>query len=238
MTTQDSPMTEHERMAELLPWYAGDTLEPKEKAAVARHLSICPVCREALEQHRALAVAFESRPDPLWQPTAAKFQSLLDQVDALEAGAAAPQPKPGSAEPSRPNWLARLGGWLRSAPTAPRWAFAAETLAFAALALALAIPQLAPRRGGPGPFETLTDGTEHSAAAGPRLHVVFAEDLTEGEMRGLLRAIGGRVVDGPSAVGAYTVALAADRDIRNAAKTLRDHGKVRLAEPVPGQGGG
>jgi hypothetical protein len=60
--------------------------------------------------------------------------------------------------------------------------------------------------------------------------------MTVGELRTLLRDIGGQIVAGPTALGVYTVAVMGGErpaEAQNQAVTaLRAHEQVRLAEPL------
>jgi hypothetical protein len=60
--------------------------------------------------------------------------------------------------------------------------------------------------------------------------------MTERELRALLTSVGGTLVNGPSALGIYTVRIEPSSDAPGVAlEELRAHGKVRLAEPSPDQ---
>lgn len=80
---------------------------------------------------------------------------------------------------------------------------------------------MAPRLAGPADaprYTTATGGAggAPSAASGPGFRVVFNPDATEAAIRTLLRDLGGTIVDGPSALGFYTLAFA-DAAAREAA---------------------
>ena len=222
---------EHGLVLELLPWYAEGGLSQAERAQVGRHLEECAACRAELAQCQEVGGWFAARNEPdAWQPSAAHFERVLALVDAAEAAA------PAREVSARRGWLDRLGEWLGGAPPAWRWALGVESLALAVLALALVMPRplLGPGSlaGKDGAFETLTDAAPAAQAQGPRLRVVFAEEITEAEIRSLLRQVQGQVVQGPSALGVYTVELPAAALPAEAAQAFKAHLKVRLAEPV------
>ena len=87
------------------------------------------------------------------------------------------------------------------------------------------------------PYRTLADDGEQRVGQEALIHVVFTEDITERELRTLLRRVEGRIVDGPSAVGLYTVDVRANTPDRAVPiiEILRGDPKVRLAEPVPSE---
>jgi hypothetical protein len=87
----------------------------------------------------------------------------------------------------------------------------------------------------PSFYRTLSDAGSGLEPGRVHLQVVFADDITEREIRTVLSSIGATIVAGPTPMAVYTVALAAD-DPKAPARTqetltlLRAHPKVRLAE--------
>ena len=67
-----------------------------------------------------------------------------------------------------------------------------------------------------------------------QIRVVFADDITEKELRTLLASVGGTIIHGPSALGVYTVTipLAGRAQLGPVLEALRAHPQVRLAEPT------
>jgi hypothetical protein len=238
MTTQhtDASQREHELVLGLLPWHSEDTLSPTESAMVEKHLGQCQACQEALGQYRHIEAAFSARKETeAWQPSEAHFEHLLTMIDKAEQQHAVAEQPTGKARNGRYG-LGIVRAWF-SEPTTLHWVLGAETLALATLVLALAIPR-APDMPGEGQrFETLSNPAKPLAGACEScLHVVFADEITESEIRSLLQAVHGQLVAGPSSIGAYTVELgaadAAGEALGQAVKTLRANAKVRLAEPV------
>ncbi len=89
--------------------------------------------------------------------------------------------------------------WRRDVPL---WQVAA-ILAIALFGWQFAV---APHLGGGAPERYVT-ATEGAARAGPTLRVAFTPTGTEGSIRSLLREAGARIVDGPTAIGIYTLAF-------------------------------
>ncbi|MDO9106365.1 MAG: zf-HC2 domain-containing protein [Methylovulum sp.] len=217
------PVSGHDPIAELLPWYANGTLTPAELALVEHHLSDCLVCRQELEQYRTLDAACPTLAKQRdWQASSAHFARILQQLQAHEAVSTPP--------PTRRHLLETVSNWLQYTPKPIAWALALETITLATLLLTLAItthPTAMPT------FETLSDSPKPAIAGLSRVHIVFAEDITERDLRALLTAVHGRLVDGPSLLGVYTLALPAGHgNTPVALATLRAHARVRLAEPV------
>jgi Putative zinc-finger len=112
---------------------------------------------------------------------------------------------------------------LGGTPRPVRWALAGQLAALILLAAALAVgparrfetgppaPQAAARPAPPARarFVTLSAPAPLVTSAAPQIRVVFAETATEKQMRQVLLSIRGRLVDGPSPLGAYTLELPA-----------------------------
>jgi hypothetical protein len=122
--------------------------------------------------------------------------------------------------------------WLRAGPGRLRLA-AGLALALAAGALGAAVG--ARLFAAPPLYRTATAPDAGAPGAGPVLDVVFRGDATAGEIQGALRRIGGAVVDGPSPLGVFRVALAPGSDGAAAASALREEagGVATFAAPKP-----
>lgn len=97
-------------------------------------------------------------------------------------------------------------------------------------------------------FHTLSAATSAAppAAAHSQVRIMFAEAATERQIREMLLRMRGRLVDGPSPIGAYTLEIPLDPlnplDPQNSAREplgtvlayLRSQSIVRFAEPVAG----
>lgn len=211
----------HERAWELLPWYANGTLELEEEQAVEGHLGGCGECRDELERCRRMGeLVRRSAVTP--SPHPAQLERLLARVDEEEHGAR------GS--------LRRLVEWT---PRPVRWAIACQAAVMVVL-LALVWPS------GPAAFRTLSDPVPRVgervvavAPAGARVRIVFAPTATEEEIRRLLLEVRGELVGGPSALGAYTIAVPTAgpgaEALPRVLAHLRGEELVRLAEPVSGE---
>ena len=193
----------HGAARSLLPWYVNGTLDPAETALVEEHLAACADCRADLEADRALG------------------RQVADLSMDVEHGWAAMRarmettPQLRSASPMR---------FLRR-PVAIGWAVAGQ-LAAAALIVAIALPAR----------HAQTDADYHvlgsaTVAAPGNLIIQFKPDVTEGAMRAAFMRTGSRVVDGPTASGAYV--LRVDGNKRDAAlNQLRATPGIALAEPI------
>ncbi len=83
----------------------------------------------------------------------------------------------------------------------------------------------------PGPYRTLS-AQEQATVSGPHLRVVFDAETSTEVLREVLGSVRGRIVDGPSSVGAYVVELPAEADFTSSMEALRAHPSTKLVEPI------
>lgn len=218
MVNETRSVRDHEDVWDVLPWYVNGTLAQAERATVEAHLGVCRECRTELERCRGLSRALHAEEAPDWVPSAAHFAGIVGRLDALAATAQRPAAMPAGTRKG----MATLLGWFDGTPGPVRWAMAVQAVVVVVLAAALLER--------PAPYGTLTSPAETPATAGPRVQMVPASDMSEGELRKLLHAAGATIVHGPSAAGVYTLSLSGPT-VEEALAVLRQHPKVRLAEP-------
>lgn len=213
---------DHDYVWELLPWYANERLSPQEANAVKDHLKNCPVCQSELTRCLNLNASVKTNRRETWQPTPAHFAKVLANVDALDVKRKAPSDKWA--------WLTGIFPWFADTPRPARFTLAMQGALVVALASMLMFRALMPMQG----YQTLSQPKATLTASAPHLRLVFSEDITEREMRALLLDIHGTLVEGPSSMGVYTVALmSGDMPAVDPVLTrLRANPKVRLAEAV------
>jgi hypothetical protein len=197
-------IADHETVIELLPWFVNGTLTEDERRAVEHHLRDCLPCRATLKDERRLADAMQL------EMTADKeaernFQRLLD---ALDRG-----------EPPRRTASRRAAAF-------PRTAAAAAALLLVAIG---AVSWLIIDRGRappePGEYATAADSLSQS---GRRVDIVFADGVTEAQIRDLLTTIGGTIVSGPSGVGRYTIRVDDREPLDALIARLKKDPRIRL----------
>ena len=195
MRTPHEGSTAHP-VAALLPWYLTGTLKESERRTVDAHLATCAECRaelESLAQLRApLQGAWAEEPMPILHVK----QSVMTQVQADRRShhvpsATAPDGSAGNA----------LEQWFRNL-FAPRWIPAlAATLLIGQLALLL---WTAGSQTAPPPDAVTTRGIPPPSI---RVTLMFQEAASEARIRAAILDLKGRLVDGPTADGVYTVAV-------------------------------
>lgn len=208
----------HDRVAELLPWMVNGTLDNAEEAEVREHVSNCVTCRAQLKLLAELDAAVQQGPSA----EVDSFEALdamrlrLEHDGAAESGRARSRPRPPS----------RRVRWILFAQAA------ALVFALGLIFFQRANPQQPPQTS----FRTLADTSPATAATGPRARVLFSEGATERQIRQLLHQIGGRIVDGPSEMGLYTVELETDTGdsatVVSRVEALRHDTNVRFVELV------
>ena len=179
--------------AALLPWYLTGTLKESERRTVDEHLATCAACRAELETLVKLRAPLQAAWTEEPTPTLHVKQSVMAQV---QAGRPSPHLlPPAAAHGGAGNAVEQ---WFRNL-FAPRWIPAlASILLIGQLALLLwmSAPQMTP------PHTVTTRGIP---AASVRATLVFQESAPEGRIRGVIQDLKGRLVDGPTSEGAYTV---------------------------------
>ena len=222
MTTQQiTGNQQHNYIWELLPWYANESLSPQELDEVETHLDGCSLCLAEVARCKNLNQSVKSNQRETWAPSATHFAKILDNVDSFEQRATASKKSSG--------WLTNWFPWLSATPTPARFALGLQGALVLALATTLLYHGLVPTEN----YRTLSDPAS-TQIIGPQIRVVFAEDISEKEMRTLLLNVSSRLVAGPSPLGVYTIVLesghADPASAQQALAQLRAHPKVRLAE--------
>jgi anti-sigma factor RsiW len=201
--------SEHDAVQELLPWFVTGTLSPAETGRVEGHLADCEACREDLAFERKLAKGVASLPlnaDDGWQAMKLRM----------------------AAEPSQPRSNGAVRLLRRRVPVA--WAMVGSLAA--SVALAVVITGVRPT---PAPQPTYHTLGSSAADAQGQVVVLFRPDTTEQQMRVVLAAQGARLVDGPTAAGAYVLHIDSGKP-DDAIKALRQSSQVVLAEPLTEDG--
>ena len=194
--------SEHAAIDALLPWLVNGTLQGEELERVERHVAACPACRREVDWLKDVFAACAA-------------MAPLPDAPAAFGGQAA---RTGT-------WRARAADGWRVTPPWMRMLMAAQLAALAILGTLLAFDA-----DNEPTYRTLGSATL-PAPSGETIAVMFDPATSEAELRGVINAIGARVVDGPTATHAYVLELPADRSSA-AVEKLRAVPSVRLAEPL------
>lgn len=207
------PTDRHAEVHLLLPWYVTGQLDAVETAFVAEHLAECGACRADLvqERHLADAVARDTgETGDSWAAMAAR----LDATSSVSVATAAQRRR--TRDPLR----AARRAVMR--PRTLRWVVAAQFVAV----LALGAQTLTQRSDGrPGAYHVLGDA---GATRSGNVLAMFRPEASEAAFRRALQASGARLVDGPTASGAYVLAVPGGAALAR----LRRDADVTMAEPI------
>lgn len=192
----------HQEALDLLPWFAAETLSDEERLAVAAHLEACPECTLELAQFQELRLADLELSTDIPPAPANMLQQALAEIDDYEQErAAAPQ----SAPAARSWWDA----FWNPEPGFARLVMAAQFALVLALAVGLLMRNDEPDYGvlgGPGDGATIS--------------IQFADTATAAQIADLLTDAQCVIVDGPSALGLYTVRTPVEPEDAGAVEVL------------------
>lgn len=217
----------HQRIWELLPWYANGSLGGRESELVEAHLAACPRCQQEALACGRTAEALRSAGEVAPSPHPVQFQRVLARIEE-SAGE----------ERAAGRWRAPLRAWLAAEPGPLRGALLAQAAVILLLVGLLVWQGLhfrsVPAGTAPAAYHTLSDPAA-APAAGVALRVMFSPQASEREIRGLLYGIRGQIAAGPSPIGVYTIEVPADGDpVAVVLARLRSEPQVAFAEPAAG----
>jgi hypothetical protein len=201
--------SEHDSVQKLLPWFINGTLSARETERVESHLGECDECREDLAFERKLARGVAALPlnaDDGWKAMQLRMTEEAPQV--------------------RASGTVRL--LRRRVPVG--WAMVGSLAASVALAVGVIGV-----RANAAPQQTYHTLGSAAASTQGQIVVLFKPDTTEQQMRVVLGAQDARLVDGPTAAGAYVLHID-NGNPADAIKALRQSSQVVLAEPLANDG--
>jgi Putative zinc-finger len=227
---EDHGVRVHQRIWELLPWYVNGSLAERERERVEAHLAACLRCQEEERICRRMAGDVAKGAEIAPAPHPVQLQRMLARIEESE------REEKESAGPQR--LFAPLRSLVQATPRPLRGALVAQAavilLLIGFLAWSLQRPGTAPA---PPPVYRTLSNPDAAPVPSNRLRVMFSPKATEKEMRELLHGIQGKIVDGPSPSGAYTVEVPASSDPEQVVLArLRAEPQVMLAEPAAGPG--
>lgn len=229
MNTEDSKAySNHDEIWLLLPWYATGHLVAEEQERVKSHLNVCLICRRELADQAVLAKHLQHEP-ALEISTKPSFDRLMARIQSVESSPVVQsKPQQQSKRPSLTSWVNQLLDGLNPLQLAA---------ACTGLLLAFSLPflNLQPQESGPS-FHTVADSGSLDRFEATDLRVIFAEQFTEQQIVTLISSIHGRIVDGPSPNGLFTIRLPATSGgatgVGPALEQLRGNPGVVFAEPA------
>lgn len=214
----------HAEIIELLPWYANSTLPEDERKEVETHLAACSECTQEVKNLAAMRRAVIDAGDKVPAPSANALNRALAQIEDYERT----REQPAKKEVARPGLLERISSWWSPTPLLARAVIAVQ------LALVLGFGGVILYQHNQNNVYTTSSGPAGDKSS-TRIAVGFADGATEQQIRQVVQAVHGKIVDGPSALGLYTVqvpiAPGNSQDVNIVLKTLRENQQViRFAE--------
>lgn len=189
----------------LLPWYVNESLTEQERKQVDAQLSADLVLNRELRQEQALAALIAQA-----QPEQISARLALSKLHA-------------SIRAERPlSVFRRLRHWIVGRPLA---AIAACLALLTIGGLWLGLPT------SPKTFETLSE-PQPVIEAPVVLRVVFRQHVQAPQAAALAEKLGGRIVDGPSPNGVYTIAPRDGADPQRWLAKWRESPDLRFAELI------
>lgn len=214
----------HSEIIELLPWYANSTLPEEERREVETHLADCSECAREVKSLAAVQRVIVEAGDKAPVPSAHALNRALAEIEEYER----------TREPAvkkvvaRRSLLERISGWWSPTPLLARAVIAVQ------LALVLGFGSVILYQHNQSNVYTTSSGPDGDRSS-TRIAVGFAGGATAEQISQAILAVHGKIVDGPSALGLYTVQVPVapenSQDIHNVLKILRENQNViRFAE--------
>ncbi len=215
----ESDGARHQETQSLLPWYVTGQLDVSDRAQVEAHLAECAQCQDDLGLERRMKAAFIDLPVGVehgW--TTLQRRLRLGRPEATRGAGIRDRLRSARREAAR-----QAGrGWRGGAPRLG-WALAGvQILALSVIGVSML--------SGPRPARYHALGASPAPAAG-NVVVMFRPETREKNLRETIEAGHARLVDGPTAAGAWVLHVPASERAA-ALATLRGRPDIVLAEPI------
>lgn len=205
----------HSAAEALMPWLLNGTLAPAERRQLEEHLESCAQCRDELAGQRELMTLYAASPVPIAEDggasALARLLARLPSVTATDAAA----PRRGAGVMSR---------W---------WHIGVAVQMGVIVALGWTVwllqPAAAPSDGAPAAYSGLA-AREAPRSAGDAV-VIIDPGASEADLRRALQRAGARIIDGPTAAGAYVLRFER-QDSGEAIAALRSERAVKRVETL------
>jgi len=211
----------HQEIIELLPWYANQTLEDDERKLVEMHLADCRDCAKEVESLKAMQKTVVEVGDsgPALSPFA--LNRALAEIEDYERTRTSTAKAASVAAQEKKGFWAR---WWRPTPVFARALIAAQIVLVLTLGSVSVYQYAHPNI----IYKTSSGGVDDKTST--RITVGFNDGTTEQEIRRTILGIEGQIVEGPSALGLYTIQVPIPREraaeIEEILQTLRLNTKV------------
>ncbi len=218
----DNPYSAHQDISLLLPWYVNKTLHGAEVEKVENHIKVCLTCRRELTSLYRLSAAVR-QDGHIDSAAMASFSRLKKRIHTADES--------DEAESKSVDLSARSRGYNK------KFNISLSAFAMAAvLVLSVLLPRFIDTRSIPtNDYRTLSDTKNVQANGHHSFSVIFADGTGRGQIDKMLASVHGRIIDGPSAQGIYTVAIdrkLAPEEVLNVVVAMRKDSRVIFTEPA------
>lgn len=246
-TSKYSPIS-HEECELMLPSYIHARLDSEGQRAVQEHIAQCGDCFNAMQEAKSLSDSLEMVDEPmeaLLSPAAAKksLTSVLDRIDmaserkqAVENNTIGNDVTKNNRRETQPNKVVELSGWRGDWNRSPQKVRRIVVAQAACLMVAITFMAVYPFQASVN-YQTLSEPQKQFSAVSTSdyqiYRLIFHPESTEITIRNLLASIDGKIVNGPSNVGVYDVAVLNNPiESESILEILRSNPQVKLAEPA------
>jgi len=220
----------HDEMGLLLPWYVNGTLDATESARVRAHLRGCSRCRDEVAAQRELRAHLTAMPPVSEIDTDLALGKFMARI--REESIATRQASAAGGNDSRRSLGVLLNWFVLPGQRPLVWAGAVALLALAILPLASDLGSPV----GSNVFHTAASPGSYARFEANDIRVVFAQPLTAEAIQSIVESLQGRVVDGPTGPGVYTIRFDAQDPspdfVAERLDRLRERADVAFAAPA------
>lgn len=200
MEPEQPPHTE----AMLLPGYVNRTLPSEEEQQVANHLKTCVTCQQELQEVTNMQAAIKSSITQRPGPSPAAFSTLMRRIEQEKQTQTQRIPQPITTP-----WWEMVESAFRSFFEV-QWVPALASVLIVGQAFLLFSLMGTPEgERGQGPEVIIERGIPQGTHQGSilKIRVGFQAEAQDQHIREFLQRIDGRIIDGPSVDGFYTLAI-------------------------------
>jgi len=188
----------------LLPGYVNRTLPSEEEQQVATHLKTCVTCQQELQEVTNMQAAIKNSIAQRPGPSPAAFSNLMRRIEQEKQAQTQRIPQPITS-----SWWETVESAFRSLFEV-QWVPALASILIVGQAfLLLSLIGTPEGQQGQGTGAIIERGIPQGTAQGAvlKIKVGFQAEAQDQQIREFLQTIQGRIIDGPSSDGTYTLAV-------------------------------
>ena len=201
------------KLRDLIPEYLNGRLSKRDQTEFENGLDIYPDVKKEVREFTGIKSAYNTMQDDLPSPSDAVFQKVMRRI----------KPEQKATDFNGLGIFEHMRRFFEPLFTSPRVSW---TVVGVQMAVILLLTVSAPRE---DRFATLTS-QQAGQIKGAMIHVVFAPDAMEIEIRNILNQFEGVIINGPSFEGLYTIKINEDRNIEKTIEALKKNKAVKFAE--------